>query len=274
MKKLLPFIFLFAVKNLDAQITSPTPYCDLNYTFGNSSPTISNVVISTFSNPTTHCAQPGYIYYNNLGPISMMTGSSQTITITLANYDLETALKGWIDFNGNNLFEPSEQIIYVAQGSVGMNSSITKFATFIVPANAVIGTTRMRIAIGWTFADSNNSVYKLDSCHTAASEYSAGETEDYDISISSPNGVEAFSSNGISVYPNPASDFFTVEMQSGVAGKVELKLVNMLGETVYSSEQETSGTKENINTSSFARGVYLLQVKSQDGYKFWKIELQ
>lgn len=257
MKKYLLLLAFGCTKILSAQITSPAPYCDLNYTFGNSSPTISNVVIGTFSNPTTHCAQPGYIYYNNLGAVPMSAGSSQTITITLANYDLETALKGWIDFNANQIFEPNEEIIYVAQGSVGMNSSITKFATFTVPANAVVGTTRMRIAVGWTFADNNTSTFKLDSCHVAASEYSAGETEDYNVSITSPNGVEEFSSNKISICPNPANDFF----KTGINENAEVKIYNCEGEIVFS---EIIAGNEGINSSDLRTGIYFVYVKTNE----------
>lgn len=276
MKKLLILLALFGAKILSAQITNPAPYCALNYTFGSSSPTISNVVISSFSNPTGHCAQPGYIYYNNLSPSNMIAGSSQTITITLANYDAETALKGWIDFNGNSLFEPAEQIIYVAQGSVGMSSSITKFANFTVPLSTIIGITRMRIAIGWTFSDFPNSIFQLDSCHTAASEYSAGETEDYDISIISTNGIEEFLSHEISIFPNPTNELLNVELQLGNAQEVEINLLDMLGQTVYASKNNFAVGRSTVilNTASLTRGIYLLQVKTENGKLIRKVQLQ
>jgi hypothetical protein len=81
---------------------------------------------------------------------------------------------------------------------------------------------------------------------------------------------------GISVYPNPANNFVTVELQLGSSQVVEMKMVNLLGETVYASKanQPAGKTPLYINTTSLARGVYLLQVKTANGIQTRKIELQ
>lgn len=80
---------------------------------------------------------------------------------------------------------------------------------------------------------------------------------------------------GISVYPNPANNFVTVELQFASTEKIRLNLVNMLGQTMYSSETTSSGnTKVNINTTDLPRGIYLLQVKTAKGNVVRKIELE
>jgi Zn-dependent metalloprotease len=83
-------------------------------------------------------------------------------------------------------------------------------------------------------------------------------------------------SAGISVYPNPANNFVMVELQLGASQEVEMNLVNMLGQTLYSSKgNQSSGiTKVTINTASLPRGIYLLQVKTPNGMQVRKIELQ
>jgi hypothetical protein len=83
-------------------------------------------------------------------------------------------------------------------------------------------------------------------------------------------------STGVSVYPNPANSFLTVELQLGASQEVELNLVNMLGQTLYTSKADQSAgvTKVNINTISLPRGVYLLQVKTENGMQVRKVELQ
>ncbi|MDQ3110533.1 MAG: M4 family metallopeptidase [Bacteroidota bacterium] len=81
---------------------------------------------------------------------------------------------------------------------------------------------------------------------------------------------------GVSVYPNPANSFVTVELQLGTSQEVELNLVNMLGQTLYTSKANQSAgvTKVNINTIPLPRGVYLLQVKTENGMQVRKGELQ
>ncbi|MEO5642342.1 MAG: M4 family metallopeptidase [Bacteroidia bacterium] len=81
---------------------------------------------------------------------------------------------------------------------------------------------------------------------------------------------------GVSVYPNPANSFMTVELQLGTSQEVEMNLVNMLGQNLYSSKADQSAgiTKVNINTASLPRGIYLLQVKTDSGLQVKKIELQ
>jgi bacillolysin len=86
----------------------------------------------------------------------------------------------------------------------------------------------------------------------------------------------AEAATGISVYPNPANNIVTVELQLQSAQEVEINLLNMLGQIVYSSNanEATGISKVNINSASLPRGVYLLQVKTVNGTQVKKVELQ
>ncbi len=89
--------------------------------------------------------------------------------------------------------------------------------------------------------------------------------------VTSPDAM-----TGVSVYPNPANSFVTVEIQLAASQDVELNLVNMLGQSVYSSKgnQSAGTTRVNINTATLPRGVYLLQVVTPAGVQVRKVELQ
>jgi hypothetical protein len=89
--------------------------------------------------------------------------------------------------------------------------------------------------------------------------------------IHSPDGT-----TGISVYPNPANNLVTVELQLGSSQETEINMFNMLGQIVYASNaNESAGvSKVNIATGSLPRGVYLLQVKTATGTQVRKVELQ
>lgn len=85
-----------------------------------------------------------------------------------------------------------------------------------------------------------------------------------------------YENGSVAVYPNPANDFVTIELQLGTSQDVEMNLVNMLGQTVFTSKGDQSAgvTKVNINTSAMPRGIYLLQVKTANGMEVKKVELQ
>jgi len=57
-----------------------------------------------------------------------------------------------------------------------------------------------------------------------------------------------------SIYPNPASSKITIE--SSEIGIV--KIINLLGEKIYKARKSSYLTK--INTSQFAKGIYILQL--------------
>ncbi len=61
----------------------------------------------------------------------------------------------------------------------------------------------------------------------------------------------------INVYPNPAKDNLTIETNSNT--EQILEIVNLIGQTIYTS---IINRKANINTSAFAKGVYILKLSS------------
>lgn len=83
-------------------------------------------------------------YYKDLtttvAPTSVAAGLSYSLSVVhSANWDGMAAV--WIDFNGNQLFDPAERVAASTTSSVG--GVVT--ATVTVPFNAVPGTTRMRV---------------------------------------------------------------------------------------------------------------------------------
>ena len=78
----------------------------------------------------------------------------------------------------------------------------------------------------------------------------------------SPLGVNKFSNKtNVTVYPNPASGSFTVNVNAEVQ---EMKMTNIVGETVW-SQNNTTGNKVVVDTQSLAAGTYYLSITtSQD----------
>ncbi|MBO4504763.1 MAG: T9SS type A sorting domain-containing protein [Bacteroidales bacterium] len=72
-------------------------------------------------------------------------------------------------------------------------------------------------------------------------------------------GVEEMEKENISVYPNPATNKFTVNLAG--SEKANIELFNLVGQRVYNS---TATEKAEVNVSNLRAGIYMLKV-SQNG---------
>jgi hypothetical protein len=82
-------------------------------------------------------------------------------------------------------------------------------------------------------------------------------------------GIEEFISGGnATLYPNPATDQVTVEMNMVKAAKVSFHIVNMLGQQVgqtVSKDLNTGTTNTTVSTSDLAPGVYFMNIVTDKG---------
>ncbi len=63
--------------------------------------------------------------------------------------------------------------------------------------------------------------------------------------------------NNISIYPNPTKEILTIETNLNTQQKLEI--INLIGQTVYTNSINKKAT---VNTSAFAKGVYILKLSS------------
>jgi len=104
------------------------------------------------------------------------TGESYPISITAAFswQSDDVYVRAWIDYNNDYVFQESEEIACSATALVNGNGGATSTplsGTVSIPSDAVVGSTRMRVAL-------QRDVY-ADPCGT----FSFGEVEDYTITI-------------------------------------------------------------------------------------------
>lgn len=79
-------------------------------------------------------------------------------------------------------------------------------------------------------------------------------------------GVKETAKNSISelsIYPNPASNNATIEVSLNENNKMEVVIMNNVGQTVYSTtvNGNIGANKVNVNTSNLSAGIYFYQVK-------------
>ena len=80
----------------------------------------------------------------------------------------------------------------------------------------------------------------------------------------------------LEVYPNPSRDIFNVSFTSEEAQTITVKVVNVIGEVMYSeSLEEFKGSYEKaIDLAGKAKGVYFLEITTDNGGINKKIVIQ
>ena len=160
----------------------------------------------------------------------------------------------FIDWNQNGNFNDAGES-YFTDGSVSVFSStgldgIQAFGDITVPAEALPGTTRMRVK-----KDYGN--YEVpanfdDPCFGGL----YGQIEDYSLNVGVLGISEADGLNNVSLYPNPA----TVE--------VNVKGMNVQKAEVFSADGKLvmiSGDSSTVKTNQLAPGVYLIKLTDKTG---------
>jgi hypothetical protein len=66
----------------------------------------------------------------------------------------------------------------------------------------------------------------------------------------------------LKVFPNPATNYLTIDIPMQEMGKIKLALYNSMGELVYQKQITGYGklTRETISMAAFMQGTYLLRV--------------
>ncbi|MCG8731893.1 M4 family metallopeptidase [Tenacibaculum finnmarkense] len=163
----------------------------------------------------------------------------------------------WIDYNKDGDFSDAGE-----QVTTGNSSSATnRVANIVIPENAKLGKTRMRVSM------------KYNSASTSCGTFGDGEVEDYTVNIiatSVINTVVTMSVSGeniktkeasnLSIYPNPAVNFVHVNVASK-AKNTSYKIINITGSTVQKGRLNTA----KLNVTNLSSGMYILEV--YDGQK-------
>jgi hypothetical protein len=228
-------------------------YCATN---GSSQATeyLSYVWIGTIQNFTQ--SNNGYADFTNLSTNMAQGASVSGIVDGLMPYPEYENFYIWIDFNQDNDFnDPGENVV-----SLYTSNSGWKTVNFSIPANALLGATRMRVTI------------KHGTAPSPCGTYERGETEDYTVVITNALGnanAEARHELGhanirenISLSPNPATtSLILAEGHAALLKKA--RVFNMQGAAVTPEMVFTE--QLNIDVQALAPGMYIVQILSENG---------
>lgn len=282
-RKILSLLALAFTFNAVAQKTDPTPYCVSEY--NNHYNMLSSISLGAF----THSFGPmgsvssisTYLYVDtaNMPPISTDINSSLLIDF-YSTPDQEPAYFGvWIDYNQNNIFEPSEMIMHnhtLLKDKLpnGTASGVALPLTFKAPGSAKPGKTRMRIVRTEKVSDRfgpYDSTFRVDPCYTKTPSGTIfGCTYDFPVMIFSTGDVEEqMLRKQIAIAPNPATNH--IRIQNSSTNKILFVTVyDFAGKKLFQGGQEL----QEINISEYPSGMYFVQLNLENGkvlpYKFLK----
>jgi hypothetical protein len=139
----------------------------------------------------------------------------------------------------------------------------TKTGSFIVPATAALGVTRMRVSM------------QYNSGPTACGNYTYGEVEDYCVQVIEGNAVRTLSSNlkGAFIYPNPFQKSFHVSFELTETSPVQLKLHSLDGRTIWKQSFNNlgPGLQNHVIYPKIAAGMYVLEIKDKDSVQYLNV---
>lgn len=181
-------------------MSNPTEcYCSPTYTSGTGFEYVDNVSLGGINNSTGASSSPYYVDY---GPgagttTTLAQGAEYTGSVSIIA-DSNDYIYVWIDFNRNGVFDASERVFLSSALAVDGPQSFN----FVVPGNASLGTTKMRVRLVY-----NNG--SADPCAT----YGFGETEDYTVTLVAgvANDAQA-NATAINQAPYPACVNYTANL--------------------------------------------------------------
>jgi chitodextrinase len=221
---------------------------------------IDLVSIGSINNSTT--ANGGYADFTNLST-TVSPGASATINVSCGfNSSSYTEYwHVWVDWNQDGTFDSNEEMATGSSSSAG-----TLTYTFTVPTSALSGSTRMRVTM------------KYNSAATSCETFSYGEVEDYTIIVSSSKSAiientEKVSSIDAKLYPNPASSYTTLAIESKEITNVSYRIIDLQGRIMISKNNiHVNGNhEEQIDISKLNSGLYYILISNKDSNKTHKL---
>lgn len=230
-------------------VTVNDTYCDVNYDVDVEP--ITNVEFAGIANQSsaTVNAGPAHEYFTD---IQGTVQQSETYPITVegnSNGPYDNYYRAYFDWNQNGDFGDDGEAydIGMISNSTGMDGQQAT-ADILVPADALIGVTRMRVV-------KNYNQIPTDPCGT----YNYGQTEDYSLLVEEGDtGLETVEAAQVSVYPNPVANILHFDSQNEIRS---ISIVDITGKIVMQASQNTT----EMDVRNLSEGIYIVQITLSTG---------
>lgn len=231
-------------------ISAPTGsrMIDLNYCSGGSSiPTserITNFTCGTINNNSSFTSN-GYQNFTNLNT-NINFWENIPFSIDVENLNESDQILIWIDLNRDGDFNDDWELVYYTSGIFTSPLTDNIFASDY----GFTGITRMRIRL-------HNRSISLGGNDTPCGNSGYGEVEDYSVTLGDFEGVSDPNLPVIKLYPNPASNYITIE--SDQINMESVEMVDLVGKVIRTNN--TPGNNVVWNIQQLSAGVYLIKTR-------------
>lgn len=242
--------------NANASFTTPSTsiqiltnpilcYCDPDFSEGVEA--ISYVSFHTLVNPSDPDDEDNmYEDYTSLTAPVVTREEDYELNVGGNTYFSENYFVAYFDWNHDGEFDETTERIEVGtvEDSDGADQNYANI-TVTIPADAALGTTRMRIV---------KTYYDFG---TACEQEDYGQAEDYFITVDAAAGAQAFDKAAFRYYPNPVKDVLNLSYTQAVTN---VEVYNIVGQRVIS--QVADANQVAVDMNKLAAGTYIVKVFS------------
>lgn len=220
---------------------------------------------SAFSIPSG--GTPGYSYSWNTSPVQ--TTANATGLIAGAYTCTSTDANGCTTTTSCTITQPAAALSVTTSSTSAPCATCPTGSTAAMPAGGTSPYT-----YSWTpggcSADTCTGLVPGTYTVTVLDTYGCSMTQT--ATVANTVGInESTSAGNVVVFPNPASEFITLKIESNSISRSEFYISNILGEKIYS--ENLDGSKNitmNINVSKYNSGIYFVSFKNENGISVMK----
>jgi hypothetical protein len=207
---------------------------------------ISNVEFGSINNVSQRT------FYSDFTSISteINRGQSYPISITNGEHFGGDQMGCWIDWNYNGDFTDENEYFAINY------SNPVGTGTILVPENARIGSTRMRLRLMY------------DGSILPCGNTNYGEVEDYTVNILPSLSSQIFENDKFMIYPNPSNGNFTLKIEKNTEKVDSIEIYTINGQLIY---RKTTVSSLNQIELKVSKGIYLLKISHAGKNSYEKV---
>ncbi len=240
-----------------------------------------NFPLITAPGYTISCEGNVHLYRNSQGAVYPYTDPSGSISITGNDAD-QTRFYFYYDWEISPAPCTSARVPIVVVVNNGVTPSFTSVQSSLT--YTFTNTSTNSTTWNWSFGDGDTSTmqnpvhtYLAYGTYHVTLRVSNGSCTDSvtETIVISNVGISTFDNSvSFSIFPNPANDFLTIELQlSAVTSPFSIKIMDMVGQIMASNTiHPTVGQNVfNMNIGSLPQGIYILEMEGANGKMVKKI---
>lgn len=149
--------------------------------------------------------------------------------------------------------------------TAGLTNTEAAQTIVLLNASIAVGATWTQVTVpAYTFATAGTYVFAFHD-NSAATPATASTMRIDTVSITSVLSTDSFSLNGVTMYPNPATDILNIQSETEELTKVSITDLN--GRVV----KEVSNNLSQISLENLAKGIYMVTIESATAKKVEKL---